>query len=488
MKLSVLLKQVQHEFRKNDADPDIKGIAYDSRMVKPGFLFFALRGRNQDGNRFIEDAVSRGALAVVSDEPSFSRSAAPVGISVPDARTAMAFIACAFHGHPSDKLRVVGITGTNGKTTVAFMIRNILAAAGIQPGMLGTIQYEIGDRTIPAQRTTPESPDIQDMLAQMVRVGCRSAVMEVSSHALLQQRVLCVEFNVAVFTNLTQDHLDYHGCMDDYFQAKTLLFPPCSSGSKPLTAIINLDDPWGAKLASIVQQGQSRLVTYGMHPDAMVCAKRLKVGSGGSEITVAGPWGETGLSLKLLGRFNISNALAAFACCVDMGVEPSAIAGSLAAMDSVRGRLELVPVERDFSVFVDYAHTEDALRNVLTTLREITSGRLIVVFGCGGNRDRKKRPLMGAVVGNLADHSILTSDNPRKEEPSTIIAEIEKGFEGKKNYEVIPDRREAIGRGLAVAGKGDVVLIAGKGHEIYQEQADRTVPFDDREVVASFTA
>ncbi len=488
MKLSALLKQVPHDPPISDADPDIKGIAYDSRMVKPGFAFFALSGHNQDGNQFVQDAIIRGAAAVITGDPSAACAGNSVCITVPDARTAMAYVSSAFFENPSDKLRVIGITGTNGKTTVAFMIRGILASVGEKPGVIGTIAYEIGDRTIPAQRTTPEAPDIQGMLAQMARVGCNAAVMEVSSHALLQRRVLCVEFDAAVFTNLTQDHLDYHGCMENYFRAKTLLFPPCSSGNKPLTAIINLDDPWGMKLAAIVNEGHGHMITYGLHPEAMVCATNLKVGAGGSEMLVRSQWGETKISLKLLGRFNVSNALAAFACCAALGVAPSLIAASLSEMDSVRGRLERVKTGRDFTVFVDYAHTEDALKNVLITLREITSGRLIVVFGCGGNRDRKKRPLMGATVARLADYGIITSDNPRKEAPSDIIAEIERGFEGSANYEIVQDRREAIGRGLALARKGDVLLIAGKGHEIYQELADRTIPFDDREVVSSFVA
>jgi len=482
MKLSTLLAVIKPLAIGGPGDPDIKGLAYDSRKIKPGFMFLALPGQNQDGSRFIPDAVARGAVAVVSDQAAPLSHGPAIVIRVGDPRQAMAELAVAFNNDPSASLQVVGITGTNGKTTTAFMLRDIFSDAGRRTGLIGTVAYEIGDRVIPAGRTTPESVDLQDMLAQMVHVGCRSAVMEVSSHALIQKRVLGIDFDVAVFTNLTHDHLDYHTTKENYFQAKTLLFRGLSRCRKKPVAVVNLDDPCGRDLVRDVPLAAD-LVTYAVGQEAAVRAVNLQVTSTGSAFDVHSPWGRAQVRLKLLGHYNVSNTLAALAAAGCAGVPLARAAKVVSEMLAVPGRLEEISTEGGFQVFVDYAHTEDALQNVLSALREITRGRLIVVFGCGGNRDRKKRPLMGAAAARLADHVVLTSDNPRKEDPIEIIAEIRAGCKHSDNVEVVDDRHEAIVRALSLAEPGDVVLVAGKGHENYQEFANTVIPFDDRQVV-----
>jgi UDP-N-acetylmuramoyl-L-alanyl-D-glutamate--2,6-diaminopimelate ligase len=482
MKLNVLLERVHPVSVSGSPEADVKGVTHDSRQVKTGFIFCALHGQREDGNRYIQDAIDKGAGVVVSDRPIALSRGQVISVEVRDPREAVAVLAGAFYGDPSQKLQIVGITGTNGKTTTAFMIRDILRAAGRKPGLIGTVEYEIGDRIIPASRTTPEATDLQKMLAEMVHVGCQSVAMEVSSHALVQKRTWGIEYDLAVFTNLTHDHLDFHQTLEQYFEAKSLLFERLARQKKKAFAVINLDDPWGEKLAQLPGLA-AQTITCGMRPEAMVRAGRVQVSAKGSEVDVQSPWGPVTLNLKLLGRYNVHNALAALAACGALKIEPALSASVLAQMNAVAGRLEEIKAGQGFQVFVDYAHTEDALKNVLTTLREITSNRLIVVFGCGGNRDAKKRPLMGGVVARMADYAILTSDNPRKENPSDIIAQIRSGMQGTAEYEVVEDRYEAIGRALSLAYKGDVVLIAGKGHENYQEFANTVIPFDDRQVV-----
>jgi UDP-N-acetylmuramoyl-L-alanyl-D-glutamate--2,6-diaminopimelate ligase len=387
-----------------------------------------------------------------------------------------------FHGEPADKLQMIGVTGTNGKTTTAYMIKAILDAEGRNAGLIGTVAYSIGARTIPASRTTPDAPTLQNMFAQMVSAGCRSAVMEVSSHALIQRRTEGIDFDVGIFTNLTRDHLDYHQTMESYFEAKTLLFRRLGTGRKHAAAVLNADDPWGRQL-SRRSDLTADVLTYGLGHDTTVSAEELQVGSSGSTFRLRTPWGAAKVALRLMGRFNVYNAMAAAAACGALGTDLKTAAAALSSMPSVPGRLEEIPTGRDFQVFVDYAHTDDALSHVLKTLREITNGRLIVVFGCGGNRDRTKRPVMGRVAGELADHSILTSDNPRNEDPARIIAEIREGFGLGAAVEVRENRADAIQRAIEIAAKGDVVLIAGKGHENFQEFAGRSIPFDDRQVV-----
>ena len=480
MRLEYISKIIQPLTIRGPQGLDIEGIAYDSRQVRPGYLFVALRGQHREGRDFIDDAIHRGAVAVVGQSGEVGRRDV-TAICVEDSRRSLAEIACAFYGEPSHSLQLIGITGTNGKSTTAFMCRDILKAAGRTPGLIGTIRYEIGERSIPASRTTPEASDLQFMLDQMLRAGCKSAVMEVSSHGLDQKRVWGIDFDVGVFTNLTQDHLDYHKTLDRYFGAKTLLFRGLGQMEKPASAVINIDDPWGMQLVNTGGFG-ARLITFGAHPGAVVRAGEIDLTPDGSVFDFTTPWGDGHVRLKLLGRFNVSNALAAVGACGALDVAPKLIADALSEIVSVPGRLEPVQNSRGLSIFVDYAHTPDALANALRTLREVTDKRLLAVFGCGGNRDRGKRPIMGAVAATLADYSIVTSDNPRGEDPSAIIAEIAAGFGAGANFEVEEDREKAIAKALALARPGDTVLIAGKGHENVQEFANTVVPFDDRDV------
>ncbi len=480
MRIESILQVIQSLTVKGTRQTDIRGLACDSRQVKPGYLFIALHGQRADGEDFIDDALARGAVAVVSPHREALRPDI-TWIHVEDARRAAAEIACAFYDHPSAKLEMIGVTGTNGKTTTTFMLRDLLRAAGRAPGMVGTVQYEMGPRVIPANRTTPEAVDLQSMLDQMVQAGCRSAVMEVSSHALDQKRVWGIDFDVAVFTNLTRDHLDYHVTLENYFAAKALLFRGLGTMEKHAAAVINLDDDWGQHLAQMGGLWQET-VTYGLHPGALVRAENLELGPSGSRFRLRSPWGDTDVRLSLMGRYNVSNALAALAAGGTRGLAPEFMAQTLAGFASAPGRLEPIPNQRGLRVYVDYAHTDDALANVLSTLREVTARRLIVVFGCGGDRDRAKRPLMGAVAAELADYAIITSDNPRSEAPSAIIEEVAAGLGPSSRYEKIADREQAIARAFELAREGDVVLIAGKGHENYQEFARTVIPFDDREV------
>lgn len=476
MTLKELLEGIETVEIAGDISCEITGIVYDSRRALPGALFVALHGEKADGAAYIDDAIQRGAAAVISQTPCASGGTFPC-IQVTDARLALAKLAGAFYGHPSARFCTVGITGTNGKTTVSFMLREIFKAAGRRPGLLGTVRYEIGDRVIPAARTTPESADLQAMFAQMDRAGCDSAIMEVSSHALMQHRVEGILYDAAVFTNLTQDHLDYHGTLEEYFLAKSRLFNQVRR-----FAVINGDDPWGKRLLSEKKFLAGR-ISYGFQEGSSVRGFDPVTDTKGSRMRVHSPWGDADIKLQLIGRFNLYNALAAFAAAAALGIPVETIIKALADMQCVPGRLEAVENSKGKRVFVDYAHTDDALRNVLETLREITPGKLIVVFGCGGNRDKGKRPLMGKVAARLADYAIITNDNPRNEVPEKIAAEIAGGFDSDRKYEIVLDRKAAIARGIALTGRKDVLLVAGKGHEAYQEFNGAIFPFDDREAV-----
>jgi UDP-N-acetylmuramoyl-L-alanyl-D-glutamate--2,6-diaminopimelate ligase len=460
---------------------NISGVSCDSRQVKPGHLFIAFRGTSLDGKEFVNDAVTRGAAAVLSDGPIGGHQHLPQ-IHVDDARAALGELAASFYGRPSRRLEVVGITGTNGKTTVAFLTRHILEMAGRTTGLISTVRYEIGARTIPASRTTPDAIGIQRMMSEMLQVGCTAAVIEVSSHGIDQKRVCGTDFDVRVFTNLSRDHLDYHVGMDDYFNSKAAFFEMPESGSKSVTSVCNTDDPWGRKLVERIR-GKGTCVTFGIDGGSSVCARDVHLSRRGSEFEMISPWGRAHVKCAMMGRFNVSNALAAAAACGALGVEPSVIGEALSTGCRVPGRLEEVSTGKGFRVYVDYAHTDDALRSVLTAIRETGPARIIAVFGCGGNRDKTKRPVMGEVAAQMADHTILTSDNPRRENPIQIIEQIREGFGTNGNFEVIEDRAAAIRQALSLAKKGDVVLIAGKGHETFQELANTTVPFDDRQVV-----
>lgn len=479
MKLSKLLQSMDVLELTGPDNVKIKGMAYDSRQVKEGWLFVAVSGHQIDGSEFITQAVSNGAVAVVS-ETSLNMGSGVAHVQVPCARKAMAEIAHVLHGKISKSLSVVGVTGTNGKTTTTYMIRDLLRGGGRRPGLLGTVAYEVGERVIPASRTTPEAPEIHSMFEQMAEAGCDSVVMEVSSHALELQRVHKIDFNVVVFTNLTQDHLDYHKDMETYFNVKARLFEQLKK--KGRSAVVNVDDSWGRKLIDD-KKIEADIITYGFDGQAGVRAYDATIDAAGTHFKIETPWGSADVHLQLLGRFNIHNALAALAVGGSLGLDLKAMVKTLSKIAIVPGRLELVKNRKHRKIFVDYAHTDDALKNVLTTLREICKGRLLVAFGCGGNRDQGKRIKMGRVAAELADYSIVTSDNPRKEEPAAIVADIVKGYENQDQFEVILDRREAIEKAVTMMGRKDVLLIAGKGHETYQEFDGIVIPFDDREIV-----
>ena len=462
---------------------DITGLHYDSRKIEPGNLFVAIPGLKSDGHQYIPSAISAGAVAVVVERP-VEVPPEVTRLEVRDSRSALSCLAAAYYGHPSTRLRLIGVTGTNGKTTTAHLVEAILIRAGYRVGLLGTIGGRLGEHSFPISHTTPESLDLQQMLSRMVEEGANYVVMEVSSHALALKRVQDCEFDVGVFTNLTQDHLDFHSSMEEYAQAKRQLFAGLgSTGSKhkPKYAAINLDDPaaW-----ALIEATPVPVITYGLSKNAQVGARGVEVHPQGTSLTAILPDGELPLNLRLTGRFNTYNALAALTVGWREGVPLEEIKAALEGVRGVPGRFEPVDQGQDFAVIVDYAHTPDGLENLLATAREVTGRKLITVFGCGGDRDRGKRPLMGEVAARWSDYVIVTSDNPRTEEPGKIIEEILPGLKGlsPRQYEVIEDRRAAIYRALELAEAGDAVVIAGKGHETYQIVGNQTFPFDDREV------
>ena len=401
---------------------------------------------------------------------------------VENTRTALADLSAVFYRYPARNLKLAAVTGTNGKTTTTFLIKHICEAAGLRCGLIGTVRYEIGERVLPALRTTPESLDLAELLAQIRDAGCRAAAMEVSSHALAQDRTRGLEWNVAVFTNLTQDHLDFHGTMASYFEAKAKLFTQLGAQQKKRTpvAIVNIDDRYGEQLLNKIDKNV-RIITYGRSIRADFRASNPRVEFSGTSYQLDARGKSYLVRVPLIGTFNVSNSAAALAATNALGINLRDAVLSIGKSPQIPGRLELVPAKRQFQVFVDYAHTPDALGNVLRTLRELEPHRLITVFGCGGDRDRQKRPMMGDIVDQYADYAIITSDNPRTEDPDAIITEIEKGVRSTR-YEKITDRTNAIDRAVALAQPRDIVLIAGKGHENYQEFADYTVPFDDVQV------
>ncbi len=482
MQLKTLLSAISVRQIFGSSDRAVESIAYDSRRVQRNGLFVALPGEKFDGHNFIGQAIEKGASVIVAEREDPAATGRATCVVVENTRLAMADLGAAFYGYPVRKLKMAGVTGTNGKTTTAFLIQHICENAGWRCGLIGTVRYQIGDRVLPAARTTPESLDLQELLAQMVNAGCRAAAMEVSSIAIAEDRTREVEFDVAVFTNLTQDHLDYHGTMEDYFEAKAKLFTGLAEQQrkrKPI-AVLNIDDRHGELLVAKIER-KVAVTTYGMGARADFRASNYRMEFGGTSYQLDAHGKNYLVRVPLIGRFNVANSLAALAAANGFGIGLREAVASLAKSPQVPGRLEMVPAKRQYQVFVDYAHTPDALLNVIKTLRELSPRRLIVVFGCGGDRDREKRPLMGQVVDLNADHAIITSDNPRKEDPEAIIAEVEQGFRSER-YEKIVDRTEAITRAISLAQPRDVVLIAGKGHENYQEFADHTIPFDDLHV------
>jgi len=484
MKLADLLRDLPVLRAGVDTAADVSSLAYNSREVKPGTLFFAIHGEKADGHVYIPQALERGAVAVVSERVA-PPDLASRWIQVAATRRALADAGRIFFGHPEQHLRLIGITGTNGKTTTSYLVESVLGAAGIRSGVFGTIEYRMGGRTREATNTTPESLDLLSYFAELVKAGGKAAVMEVSSHALAQERVWGFHYAVGVFTNLTQDHLDYHKDFEHYFQAKRRLFEGLG-GPPPDWAVINTDDMWGKRLLELPYPHS---LTYGLNGEAQVRPQQVASNPKGTEAVIETPAGKLRVVSRLLGRANLQNILAAVATGVAMGIASSKIEEGIAQIQTVPGRFEQIDEGQPFLVVVDYAHTDDALKNALRTARELTRDRLIVLFGCGGERDRTKRPLMGEAAGSLADFVVLTSDNPRSEDPLLILADAMVGLQRTgKPYIAEVDRGLAIRRALEEAREGDVVVLAGKGHETYQILKDGKIDFDDRVVAHKILA
>ena len=475
MQLSDLLEGMEILSLRADGTKEITGISYDSRDVEPGHAFVAISGTETDGRLFVDEAMERGAACVICEEPL---DGIPCAV-VPSARRALAVASANWYGHPARELTVVGITGTNGKTSTSYYTKHILERAlGARVGLVGTIQNMVGNEILPAGRTTPESADLQALLRHMADAGCTHAVMEVSSHALALDRVYGIPFAVGIFTNLTQDHLDFHRTMEAYCDAKALLFEQCETG------VCNSDDPWRERL---LRSATCRTVFYGLDSPADLRAENVCLSGSGVTYDAVGEGERVSVWAATPGRFTVYNTLAALAAGRELGVPLADGAEALRSALPVRGRLEPVPTHgRPFHVLIDYAHTPDALENVLTAVRSFAPGRVVALFGCGGDRDRTKRPQMGAIAARLADFSVVTSDNPRTEEPAAIIRDILTGMEGCDSFEVVEDRIEAIHYALSHARTGDVIVLCGKGHEDYQIIGHAKRHLDEREIVEAF--
>ena len=498
MKLAQLLSCLKEARVTGDSDVDIEGLYYDSRGVRPGGLFFGLHGVKSDGCQFLEAAVKGGAVAIVADRPC-----AVAGVSfvlVPDARRAMSLLAAHFYGVPTAGLPVVGITGTNGKTTTSYLVEGILEKGGIPAAVLGTISYRFGAVNLPAPNTTPESVDLQRTLRELVDLGARGVVMEVSSHSLEQHRVDGCLFDVAVFTNLTRDHLDYHLDMESYFASKLRLFTDLVTPDerKPSRrCVVNLDDPYGARIKAAAT---CPVLSYAMAGEADVTVAQVDFSVRGISCRLRTPRGELSLTSDLLGRFNLYNILAAVTAGLALGLPDAAIRDGIEGHKKVPGRVERVENDKGITVLVDYAHTGDALENVLATVTELKTARIITLFGCGGDRDKGKRPVMGEIAARYSDLAIITSDNPRTEEPLAIMEDVRAGIAplglreyrmeelaggfGEKGFAAIESRRDAVRVAILAARPGDIVLLAGKGHEDYQIVGTEKFHFDDREEAA----
>lgn len=481
MKLSELFREIHVRL-----DTDIKGITNNSNEVKPGYLFAAVKGSRANGSQFIEDAINRGGAAVVCENEYSSRNNVSF-VKVDSVQKVLPEIAKRFYGNPSSKLIMTGITGTNGKTTTAYLLRNIYLSAGIPTGLLGTIDYIIGDRRIPAELTTPDVLKVNQYLSQMLENKCKACVMEVSSHALTQGRVSGINFHTCIYTNLGRDHLDYHKSVENYLDTKTKLFKNLTEND---WAVVNIDDPYSEYVlkntgAKIVGYGIDKISISSVPMDLKLRARGVKFDSSGMKFSVYTSGFGNGflVETKLIGYHNIYNILAAAGAALASGISEDAVKQGILMTENVSGRLEKVDEEQPFGVFIDFAHTPDALESALHTVKNITKNKVILVFGCGGDRDKEKRSLMGRIAGRMADYSVITADNSRSEDPAQIISQITKGFTGD-NYKVIIDRKEAIYTALKLAEPGDVVLIAGKGHENYQISKNMSVPFNDKEVTA----
>ncbi|HLV88810.1 MAG TPA: UDP-N-acetylmuramoyl-L-alanyl-D-glutamate--2,6-diaminopimelate ligase [Candidatus Sulfotelmatobacter sp.] len=474
------------EVLSQSGNPGVTGVEYDSRRVKPGTAFVAMRGESSDGNRFIDQAIQAGAVAVITDSSAQAPRPNVGWALVPHGRRALARVSANFYKHPAERLAIVGITGTNGKSTTAFLVEAIFSAAGRKSALIGTIEYHVAGKVYPAPHTTPEALELARILNEAVGKGATDAVMEVSSHALAQQRVYGVPFDVAVFTNLTRDHLDYHKTMEEYFAAKRVLFEGCGT-DPPRAAVTNLDDEMGAKLAEFSRKRSSVVLSYGWSRGDFH-AEKADISPRGTRFDLVTPKETIPVFSPLIGRVNVYNILAAAAACFARGCDAAAIAHGVDSLTHVPGRFQRVDCGQPFTVVVDYAHTDDALRNLTALARQFVSaggqhGRVITLFGCGGDRDRAKRPMMGEAAGRGSDFVVLTSDNPRSEDPVAIINDALVGLQktGVK-YTVEPDRRKGIALAIGEARPGDIVLLAGKGHEKVQVTREGSLPFDDADV------
>jgi UDP-N-acetylmuramoyl-L-alanyl-D-glutamate--2,6-diaminopimelate ligase len=481
MKLQKLLAGVDVVKITGASDAEVLSVAYDSRRVAPEAIFFALHGEKTDGTKFVNEALQRGAIALASEGPRPDRippHIAWIGLAPGSGRRGLARAAANFYRHPSDGLQLVGVTGTNGKTTITFLVDSILREAGLNSGLMGTIEHRTPKASRAAVNTTPESLDIQQMFAEIRDSGGTHVVMEASSHALAMERLWGSHFGVVIFTNLTRDHLDYHKTFEEYFAAKRILFEGTGAGA-PGVGVINVDDSYGTQLTGLAR----RTLTYGLKGPSDVTARKFALSFDGLEFLADTPIGDVEVHSPLVGRFNVYNILAAIAAGIGLNVPKSQIEDGIAKLQSVPGRFQRIDEGQPFSVVVDYAHTDDALRNVITTARELSpSARIITVFGAGGERDRSKRPLMGEAAGSLSDLVVLTSDNPRGEDPLWIINDVMVGLQkSNAKYRIEPDREQAIATAIEEARPGDIVLLAGKGHETYQVLRDGPVDFDDRE-------
>ncbi len=487
MQLKNILSQMRTLRVEGSLETDVRTVNYDSRLVEAGSVFVCLAGEHADGHRFIPQALERGASGIIyakGRSDSIPIDCAATAVEVEDPRAALAEFAAALYRQPTQKLKLAGVTGTNGKTTTTYLIKHLCDRAQLTCGLIGTVQYNTGRRLIDATRTTPEASDLQELFFEMRKSGCRAAAMEVSSHAIAQERIRGLEFDAAVFTNLTQDHLDFHGTMEAYFAAKSRWFADLLFYQKKKTravSIVNFDDRYGMQLIQRLERLGSPLLTFGQGARASFRAIGVKSELHGTSFQLEAIGKSFLVRSPLIGMFNVYNTLAAFAAAHVLGVPLREAVTALAEAPGVPGRLQSVSSRRPFQVFVDYAHSPDALKNVLRTLRDLRPNRIITVFGCGGDRDRAKRPLMARAADEFSDVCIATSDNPRSEDPLAILADVEAGFQNRP-YQMIADRREAIHRAIALAQPRDIVLIAGKGHETYQEVKGQKFPFDDVQV------
>ncbi|MFC7372075.1 UDP-N-acetylmuramoyl-L-alanyl-D-glutamate--2,6-diaminopimelate ligase [Fictibacillus iocasae] len=481
MKLKTLLSSLLHYSLNKDENPEIDSIEMDSRRLQKNSLFICIEGFTMDGHQFAKQAVQNGAVAILA-EKEVDNAGVPVVI-VNDTRRAMAILSDSFYGHPTQHMHLIGITGTNGKTTTSHIIEKIVSDANVPSGLIGTIDMKIKGKSYKVANTTPESLFLQKAFYQMKEEGVKTAVMEVSSHALDQGRVRGCDFNIAVFTNLTQDHLDYHRNMDEYMYAKSLLFSQMGNVYKEGTmkaAVLNNDDQASTAFKRVTP---SQILTYGIDNKSDIMAKDITINSRGTSFLLQVPGHEERkVDLNLIGKFSVYNALAAISACFLSGIALDQIISSIESVRGVPGRFETVDAEQDFTVIVDYSHTPDSLENVLRTIKEFASGKITAIVGCGGDRDKSKRPIMAGIAVQLADEAVFTSDNPRSEDPAAILKDMEEGVDKDAEYRIIPDRKEAIEYAISNAKKDDIILIAGKGHETYQIIGSEVLDFDDRKV------